>query len=496
MTARTEEQDGQPGSGPSRASSPPRELYARLLGRPPDPIEVGAGTALLLDGTLEAEGREITGMRVRLGGIEQEVDAFGMPLPRNYGSGPLWWAIVAIPSSMELGRASLTLIAEVEGERVELDLGGLELVRSLEAPQVPAPRPSDPSAGRPIAICMATHEPRRDQLGRQLGSIREQTHGNWVCLISDDCSSEAALALLEEEIAGDPRFVLSRSPERLGFYRNFERSLRMVPADAELVALADQDDRWDPDKLEALASTLGDNPGAQLAYSDMRIATDGGEILSNTFWYLRRNSYDDIASLIVANTVTGAASIFRRELLDVALPFPPAQSEQEAYHDHWLALCALAQGEIAYLDRPTYDYTRHADSVTIRAEREWLAPAAGLGGWARLRLRRLTRRLRMSTGRPGWRAIYFDRYLLIRQLAAVLELRLGERIPPRKRRALRRLTAAEHSPAAAAWLLARSLRPLIGRNETLARERVLFGGVLWRRVVGRRARAAAGERVR
>ncbi len=496
MTARIEDQGSQPGKAPSGVPAPPPELRPRLLGRPPDPIEVGAGTALLLDGTLEADGHEITGLRVRLGELEQEVDAFGMPLPRSYGRGPLWWVIVQIPQSIELGEARLALIAEVEGEGVELDLGRLELVRSAEGPEAPAPQAPEPSAGRSIAICMATYEPRREQLACQLGSIRAQTHGNWVCLLSDDCSSEAALAVLTEEIGGDPRFVVSRSPERLGFYRNFERALRMIPAGVELVALADQDDRWDPDKLEALAATLGGSPAASLAYSDMRIATDDGEILSNTFWYLRRNRYDDIASLIVANTVTGAASMFRRELLDVALPFPPAQPGQEAYHDHWLALCALAQGEIAYLDRPTYDYTRHADSVTIRAEREWLAPAAGLGGWARLRLRRLTRRLRMGTARPGWRAIYFDRYLLIRQLAAVLELRLGDRIPPRKLRALHRLTAAERSPAAAAWLLARSLRPLIGRNETLARERVLFGGLLWRRVVGRRARHAGRERSR
>ena len=98
----------------------------------------------------------------------------------------------------------------------------------------------------------------------------------------------------------------------------------------------------------------------------MRIVSDDGEVLSDTYWYLQPNSYDDIASLILANTVTGGASLLRRELLDLALPFPPAHSDQH-YHDHWLALCALATGELAYLDRPTYDYTRHVDSVTIQA---------------------------------------------------------------------------------------------------------------------------------
>ena len=71
--------------------------------------------------------------------------------------------------------------------------------------------------------------------------------------------------------------------------------------------------------------------------------------------------------------MTGAASLLRRELLDLALPFPPG-STAEHYHDHWLALCALALGEIAYLDRPTYDYTRHEESVTLSTDRPWFAP--------------------------------------------------------------------------------------------------------------------------
>ena len=48
--------------------------------------------------------------------------------------------------------------------------------------------------------------------------------------------------------------------------------------------------------------------------------------------------------------------------------------------------------------------------------------------------------------------------------------------------------AAEHSPSAAMWLLARSFRPLIGRNDTLARERVVFGGIVWRKLAGRYGR--------
>ncbi len=479
----------------SQADSARRSVPKAVLTSPlPDPLELGGGTALRLEGTFEGTSSPPERLSVRLGSLVREVDAFGMPEPRSYGPGSRWWVILPVPASTDLGTAPLALIATGADGEAEFPLGELRVVRKREEPGPAVIEPSGPTASEQlIAICMATHEPPAEWLRRQLDSIRAQGWTNWVCLISDDGSSPEAFAVLEREVGDDARFVVSRSSERLGFYGNFERALRMIPPEAELIGFADQDDRWDPDKLEAMVEVLGSNPGAALAYSDMRVVDEAGDILSDTFWYLHQNAFDDIASLAVNNTVTGAASLFRRELLEIGLPFPPRHSDQH-YHDHWLALCALAIGDIAYLDRPTYDYTRHVDSVTVQAAFEWYAPAHGFRAQLRQRWRRMTRRLRMGTARPGWRAIYFDRYLLFRQLFAILELRAGERIEPRKRRSLQLLVSAESSPRAAAWLLARTLRPLIGRRETQGRERVLLGGLLWRRVIGRRARAGSERR--
>src|SRR6185312_10798862 len=49
------------------------------------------------------------------------------------------------------------------------------------------------SAGPLVAVCMATYEPPMDLFERQVESIRSQTHGNWICLVSDDRSSPEAL---------------------------------------------------------------------------------------------------------------------------------------------------------------------------------------------------------------------------------------------------------------------------------------------------------------
>lgn len=393
----------------------------------------------------------------------------------------LWWAILPVPAGSSTGRQRIDLIAEFDG------VAGSEQTHvgeiRLDSGPAPGPAPSRDLDPPLIAICMATYEPPLEWLLRQVDSIRAQEWERWVCVISDDCSSEASFAGLRQAVGDDPRFTISRSSSRLGFYENFERSLSLVPAEAGFVALADQDDRWHPDKLGALHAELVANPNAGLAYSDMRIVSAEGEIISDTFWYLGSNACDDLASMMVNNTVTGAASLLRRDLLDVALPFPPRQSAEQ-YHDHWLALCALATGEIAYLDRATWDYTRHVDSVTLQARTQWFAPPQGRREWARMHFLRWTRRLRLGLTPLGWRAFYFDRYLMIRQLVIVLELRFGPRMSEPKRRQLRRLDQLERSPRAVAWLLGRTMRPLIGRGETLGRERVLAGSLLWRLSAG------------
>ena len=172
-----------------------------------------------------------------------------------------------------------------------------------------------------MAVCMATFNPPPELLRRQLDSIRAQTHRNWVCVISDDCSSPESFAALEEAVADDPRFVVSRSPERLHFYRNFERALGLAPAGADFVAMADQDDAWHPDKLETLLAEIG---GAQLVYSDARIIDREGELISDTYWSIRRPNHENLLSLLMANSVTGAASLFRRDLLDLRAALPAA----------------------------------------------------------------------------------------------------------------------------------------------------------------------------
>jgi glycosyltransferase involved in cell wall biosynthesis len=460
-------------------------MRAALTEPLPGLIQVGAGNAMLLRGTLDDPGEPLRRLTVRLGDSE--------PAPAEHlrpAAGRIeWWALLTLPASTPAGTAELTLTAELASGAAEAALGTTVVERRAEREPVEPP-PSIATLDAPlIPICMTTDEPRRDRLERQLRTISEQTHRNWVCVVSDESPSAEGRRLVEELTASDDRFVVRHSGERRGFYGNFERALESAPPTADLVALADQDDVWRPDKLERLLGVLESAPGAILAYSDMRVVDGDGEVVSDTFWYASQNNYADIATLAIVNTIFGVASLFRRELLDVVLPLPPGFSDQH-YHDHWIALCARATGEIVYLDEPTYDYVRHTDSVTMSANAAWAPPPESRLEALRQRAAAIVRRVRLAAHPAVWRAVYFDRYLLIRQFAAVLRLRAGDRMSDSQRRSLTLLDTAERSPRAFAWLLGRTLRPLLGHRETMGRERVLIGGLIWR--ASRSARGSSG----
>jgi glycosyltransferase involved in cell wall biosynthesis len=312
----------------------------------------------------------------------------------------------------------------------------------------------------------------------QLRTLRGQSDQRWICVISDDCSSERSFEQIQALIGEDHRFTISRSPARLGFYRNFERALSMAPPEAELIALCDQDDRWHPDKLSVLRRSLGE---ATLVYSDQRLVTADGRVLRDTLWKGRRNNYDDLASILVANTITGAAMLFRREVAELALPFPDTPGFQ--FHDHWLAAVALAAGDVAYVERPLYDYVQHpgavfGDVTHGSAPERRVAPARAL-------LEALRSRLLVV----GWRAAYFYGYLAREVQAQALLARCDDRLSPGKRRVLERFVACDSSALALTWLMARSLRSLGGRNETLGSEIELAEGVVWKRLAAALARA-------
>ena len=284
---------------------------------------------------------------------------------------------------------------------------------------------------------MATHNPDLDLLRIQLDSLREQTEQDWVCLISDDCSLPDTYRRIEER---SPVMTASRSPApRSGSASTGTSSGRS--------RWCPRRPNWSLSVTRTIAGTRTSWPSSSrasartswsTATSDW--STADGEVIADTYWSGRRNNHTNFASMLIANTVTGAASLFRREMLDYALPFPEAPGEQ--YHDHWLALVAMSIGDVAYVDRPLYDYVQHGSAVLGHS-----GANAGIGAGKQ----KPSRRLSIGAVRQffsGWRSAYFDAYLRLSVLARVIA------------RPLRR--AADRPPAPHAEALHRGREASVG----------------------------------
>ncbi|WP_285242355.1 glycosyltransferase [Pseudarthrobacter sp. fls2-241-R2A-127] len=210
-------------------------------------------------------------------------------------------------------------------------------------------------------IALAAYKPDWDLFRAQLLSIQAQTHTNFECLISADGGHAEVQEFVARELNGDQRFKVLGFPDRLGFYGNFERVLQHVPDNAEWVALSDQDDSWYPAKIETLLPHLDD---VSLVAGQARVVRrPGNEIVAESTY--RKDV--SLGSLIAQNQVTGSLCLFRRDLLDLALPFPRFAAITQV-HDHWLAVCAKATGGALIVDDIVQDYVQHAANVLGEVE--------------------------------------------------------------------------------------------------------------------------------
>lgn len=224
-----------------------------------------------------------------------------------------------------------------------------------------------------IYVVMAVYAPKVDFLKAQIQSVAAQTFRNFhvIFVISDLASSE-----IVRQFATDAGldFSINEPLNELDAVRAFERGLRAAfeqslnDKNDVFFALSDQDDVWHSDKLETLLKTFSD-PETVLAHSDARLIDgENREIYPSMFRFEKRRKHPGMRGLLYVNNVTGMTAMMRRDVLEVALPFPK-QNGVYFYHDLWLALIASALGKIAFVDRPLVDYRQHGTNAVGAVDR-------------------------------------------------------------------------------------------------------------------------------
>ncbi len=185
-----------------------------------------------------------------------------------------------------------------------------------------------------IAICTYNGELFLQQ---QLNSILQQTYTSLEIIISDDSSTDGTQEIIQQYASVDQRIRYFFNETNLGFNKNFEKAILLCSA--EYIAIADQDDIWEPNKIEAMMKHWPVD--CNFIYS-LSKDFDGVEPKRNEGNKLL-NYYTGSKpqKLFFDSPIHGHACMFQKNLLSDALPFP-----KDVFYDWWLSVVASSIGKV------------------------------------------------------------------------------------------------------------------------------------------------------
>ena len=216
--------------------------------------------------------------------------------------------------------------------------------------------PSQPG----ISVVVATHNGARF-LREQLDSLAAQTHAPLEVIVTDDASTDDTVKIVKDYASGSSiHFRIMENRQALGFRNNFLKGA--LAARGELVAFCDQDDIWDPSKLELCAAYAGDRSIALIVHT--AISVDASNTKLGLFSQgIRGSGVKPPLSYDPWLTFFGFSMVFRRDLLDIwstkdrFLDFiVPGQA---IAHDRWIMFLAQIVGRTVEIDRPLVRYRQH-----------------------------------------------------------------------------------------------------------------------------------------
>jgi len=225
-----------------------------------------------------------------------------------------------------------------------------------------------------ISIALCTFNASR-YLAEELDSIASQTRVPDEVVTCDDGSHDDTLAILERFRRRVPFPVrIIRNEQKLRMTKNFEKAISLCEGD--LIALADFDDVWYPNKLQVLSGVLDADRHAGYVFSDGDLINSSGRLMRGTLYgrggmrLFRKTGFSpllQVPALLKANVVTGSTMMIRAALRRYVLPISD-RWEQDA----WIALLASFVGDYGVaLSEPLMKYRLHGTQAFGVHPRPW-----------------------------------------------------------------------------------------------------------------------------
>jgi glycosyltransferase involved in cell wall biosynthesis len=214
------------------------------------------------------------------------------------------------------------------------------------------------------SIALATYNGGR-YLAAQLESLANQTTLPAELVISDDCSTDNTIIVARSFAARAPFPVrIIESESRLGFRDNFMRAAHSC--EGALIAFCDQDDIWEPNKIEVMERVFED-PQVLLAYHNATLISAKGATLGKLYRNGQRQRVFEPLTRHPWLVAPGFMQVFRRELTEYSVHHSESYDVdwpgQPLAHDRWFLFLASVFGRVVYVGEPLVRYRQHSGNV-------------------------------------------------------------------------------------------------------------------------------------
>ena len=205
-------------------------------------------------------------------------------------------------------------------------------------------------------------------MSTQLDSILGQTHKVDEIIVFDDVSTDSTKEILDRYKKNYPDlFFLHYNKQNLGATKNIEKAIKSCTGD--IILLADQDDYWNPNKVESIIKWFITNPNMNGVFTNGYLM-DSNNDLDNKYALWDAMSFpnktikncEDLKLYIntVENSVTGASLAIRNNLSFLKQPIP---NIKHLVHDRWLAINLAENNSLGILDEKIIRYRIHSNQA-------------------------------------------------------------------------------------------------------------------------------------
>ncbi len=203
-----------------------------------------------------------------------------------------------------------------------------------------------------VSIVLCTYNGER-YLHKQLDSLLQQTYPIFEIIIQDDHSQDGTFTILEEYAHDHDNIKLFQNESAHGVNGNFFSAMRKATGD--FIAISDQDDIWEADKIEKQIDAIGNK---LLCGGHSRPFSEDGAFVH----FEERHPNTNLIRLLFITSIPGHTMLMRRELLEI-IPFDDTTSLPSSY-DFYFEMTAAAYNSIAYVDGVLVNQRRHVEAVS------------------------------------------------------------------------------------------------------------------------------------